>query len=183
MIAIEPTIDTEDCGTYRMITNNKEYDTTFNKLREPQTCLMKEKNKNPSMISSHRIFGKYIEVIGSQLTSIPTNDLVEQLESQVKNQMTLTQPKKQNRPNTPKSVWDITIPLNISMPTASSPMSATPKTYKSVAQNANQSQTAAHTVQQQPQQPQQQQQRQQQQQQQQQQQSLWRRGYLVLVKR
>ena len=62
-------------------------------------------------------------------------------------------------------------------------MSATPKTYKSVAQNANQSQTAAHTVQQQPQQPQQQQQRQQQQQQQQQQQSLWRRGYLVLVKR
>ena len=48
------------------------------------------------------------------------------------------------------------------MPTASSPTLATPKTCKLVAQNANQSQLAVHTVQQQPQQRRQQQQQQQQ---------------------
>ena len=94
VLAIEPTIDTEEFGTYRMITNNKDHDTRFIKLRDLQTYLMKEKEKNQTMISSLRIFGKYIEVIGSQPTSIPTNNLVKQLESQVKNQMTPSQPKK-----------------------------------------------------------------------------------------
>ena len=94
VLTIEPTIDTAECGTYQMIMNNKDCDTTYNKLRELQTYLMKEKDTNPPMISSLRIFRNYIEVIGSQPTSVPTNDLVKLLESQVKNQMTPTQPKK-----------------------------------------------------------------------------------------
>ena len=130
-----------------MITNNKDHGTTYIKLRELQTCLMKVKDTNPLMISSLRIFGNYIEVIGSQPTSVPTNDLVKQLESQVKNQMTPTQPKKQNRPNTPKNIWDITIPSNISMPSTPSPNSTPLMTYKSVVQNTNQSRTVAHTIQ------------------------------------
>ena len=35
--AIEPTIDTKEYGTYRLITNNKDYETTNTKLRELQT--------------------------------------------------------------------------------------------------------------------------------------------------
>ena len=46
---------------------------------------MKEKEKNPTMISSLERFGKYIEVNDSQPTSVPTNELVKQLELQVKN--------------------------------------------------------------------------------------------------
>ena len=110
------------------------------------------------MISSFKRFGNYIEVIGNKPTSAPTNDLVKQLELQVNNQTNPTQPRKQNRPNTTKSLW--AVPPNISMPTAAVPTSATSMTYKSVAQNANQRQTAVHTAQQQPQQRQQQQQQQ-----------------------
>ena len=62
-----------------MITNNKGHDITFNKLRVLQTYLMKEKEKNPTMISSLERFGKYIEVNGSPPTSDLTNDLVQQL--------------------------------------------------------------------------------------------------------
>ena len=115
---------------------------------------MKVKDTHPSMKSSVKRFGHYIEVIGNQPTGAPTNDLVKQLELQVNNQTNPTQPRKQNQPNSTKSLW--TIPPNISMPTAAVPTSATSMTYKSVAQNANQRQTAVHTVQQQPQQRQQQ---------------------------
>ena len=76
VLEIEPTIDTEECGTYRMLTTDKDYDTTYNKLKELQTCLMKVKDTNPSIISSFRIFRNYIEVIGYQTTSAPTNDLL-----------------------------------------------------------------------------------------------------------
>ena len=65
--------------------------TTYNKLRVLQMYIMKEKEKNPTMISSLERFGKYIEVNGSQPTSVPTNDLVKQLKLQVKNRMTPTQ--------------------------------------------------------------------------------------------
>ena len=94
VLEIELTIDIEECGTYRLLTNDKDHDTTYNKLRELQTCLMKVKDTNPSMISSFRIYGNHIEVIGNQSTSAPTNDLVKQLESQVKNHTTPTQPRK-----------------------------------------------------------------------------------------
>ena len=54
------------------------------------------------MISSLERFGKYIEVNGSQPTSVPTNDLVKQLELQVKNRMPPTQQNRQNIPETQK---------------------------------------------------------------------------------
>ena len=167
VLAIEPTIDTEDSGTYRLITYNKDHDVTINKLGVLQTHLMKEKKTNPTMITSFERFGKYIEVNGSPPTSDPTNDLVERLELQIKNLMTPTQQNIQNIPDTPRSLWDI--PSNISIPTALSPTSTTLTTYKSVVQNqtmkntqpkSNQNRTVALTGP-----PQQRQQEQQQQQQ------------------
>ena len=136
VLEIEPTIDTKECGTYQLLTTDKDPDTTYNKLKELQTCLMKVKDTNQSMISSFKRFGNYIEVIGNQPTSAPTNDLVKQLELQVNNQTNPTQPRKQNQPNTTKSLW--AIPPNISMPTTAVPTSAASMTYKSVAQNCNQ---------------------------------------------
>ena len=144
VLEIEPTIDTEERGTYQMLTTDKNHDITYNKLKELQTCLMTVKDTDPLMIASFKRFGNYIEVIGNQSTSVPTNDPVRQLESQVNNQMSPTQPRKQNRPDTLISLWDI--PPNISMPTASSLTPATPKTYKSVTQNVNQRQSAVHTM-------------------------------------
>ena len=74
VLEIEPTIDTEERGTYRMLT--KDHDITYNKLKELQTCLMTVKDTNPSMIASFKRFGNYIEVIGNQSTSDSANDLV-----------------------------------------------------------------------------------------------------------
>ena len=138
VLAIEPTIDTKESGTYRLITNNKDHDITIKKLRELQTYLMKEKETNPTMITSFERFGTYIEVNGSPPINDSTNDLVERLELQVKNLMDPTQQNTQNIPVTPtvkRSLWDL--PMNISMPTAPSPSPSptTLTTYKSVVQN------------------------------------------------
>ena len=116
VLEIEPTIDTEEHGTYRMLTTDKNHDITYNKLKELQTCLMKVKDTNQWMITSVERFGSYIEVIGNQSTNNQTNDLVSQLELQVNNQTSPSQQRQQNRPNTLTNLWDI--PPNISMPTA-----------------------------------------------------------------
>ena len=79
VLAIEPTIDSEESGTYLLITNNKDHDITIKKLRVLRMYLMKEKETNPTMITSFKQFGTYIEVNGSPPTSDPTNDLVERL--------------------------------------------------------------------------------------------------------
>ena len=94
VLEIEPTIDTGKCGRYCMLTTDKNHDITYSKLKELQTCLMMVKDTNKSMIESFKIFGNYIEVVGNQSTSTPTNDLVSQLESQVNNQASPTQPRK-----------------------------------------------------------------------------------------
>ena len=57
VLAIEPTIDTEESGTYRLITTNKDHDNTIKKLRELQIYLMKEKDTSPTMLSSFERFG------------------------------------------------------------------------------------------------------------------------------
>ena len=135
VLAIEPTIDTEESGTYRLITNNKDHDITIKKLRELQTYLMKEKETNPTMTTSFERFGTYIEVNGRQPINDSTSDLVERLELQIKNSMDPTQQNTQNIPVTPtvtRSLWDL--PMNISMPTAPSP-STTLTTFKSVVQS------------------------------------------------
>ena len=136
VLAIEPTIDTKESGTYRLITNNKGYETTITKLGELQTHLMNEKETNTTMITSFKRFGKYIEVNGSQPINDSTSDLVERLELQIKNSIDPTQQNTQNLPVTPKltrSLWDL--PMNISMPTAPSPTPTTAMTYKSLVQN------------------------------------------------
>ena len=156
VLEIEPTIDTEDHGTYRMITTDSNHDTTLKKLNKLLTCLMKVKETNQSMITSVERFGSYVEVIGNQVINNQTNDLVSQLELQVNNQTSRSQPQQQNRPNTQTSLWDI--PSNISLPSTAAPTTETSRTYKSVAQNVNQSQSTRHNVQRQPQQRQQQQQ-------------------------
>ena len=161
VLEIEPTIDTEEHGTYRMLTTNSNHDTTLKKLNELVTCLMKVKETNQSMTTSAEKFGGYIEVLGNQVTNNQTNDLVRQLEVQVNNQTSRSQPQQQNQPNTQINLWDI--PSNISLPSASLTTETT-RTYKSAVQNVNPSQSTRHNGQRQPQQRQQQNQQQQQQQ-------------------
>ena len=52
VLAIEPTSDTEDLGTYILIVSNKDYSHTFKKLGELLAYLDKEKDTLPTMISS-----------------------------------------------------------------------------------------------------------------------------------
>ena len=114
-----------------MFTTDTNHDITYKKLKELQTCLMKVKDTNQSMITSVERFGSYIEVIGNQATNNQTNDLVSQLELQVNNQTSPSQPRQRNRPNTLTNLWDI--PPNISLPTTAASTTDTSITYKSVA--------------------------------------------------
>ena len=98
VLAIELTIDTEESGTYRLITNNKDHDIAIKKLRELQIYLMKEKDTSPTMISSFERFGAYLEVNGRPLIGDSTSDQVERLESQVKD---LFVPTQKNTPYNP----------------------------------------------------------------------------------
>ena len=96
---------------------------------------MKEKETNPTMIISFERFRTYIKVNDSPPTSDLTNNLVEQLELQVKNLMAPIQKNIQKIPDNQtvkKSLWDL--PTDINMTTAPNP-ALTLKTYKSAVQN------------------------------------------------
>ena len=64
VLAIEPTIDTEGSGMYRLIINNKDHDLAIKKIGELQLQLMKIKDTLPTMISSFKRFGLFPEVNG-----------------------------------------------------------------------------------------------------------------------
>ena len=84
VLAIEPTIDTEESGTYQLITNNNGHDIAIKKLGELQIYLMKETDTSPTMISSFERFRLYLEVNGRPPIGASMSDQVERLESQVK---------------------------------------------------------------------------------------------------
>ena len=129
VLAIEPTINTEESGTYKLITTNKDHDNTSKKLRELQMYLTKEKDTSPTIISSFGRFGAYLEVNGSPPTGDSMSNQVEKLESQVKD---LSVPTQKNTPYNPpvrSSLWDF--PMDITMTTAPSLATTIPKTYKS----------------------------------------------------
>ena len=152
VLAIEPTIDTEESGTYQLITNNKDHDIAIKKLGELQLHLTKEKGKIPTIISSFESVGSYPEVNGRPPIGDSMSDQVERLESQVKE--LFVPPQKNTTYNLPvrSSVWDL--PMDITTTTAQSPAPTTPKTYKSAVQNqtimttqpkSNQNRTVATT--------------------------------------